>query len=1087
MKNLVLIIIVFCSVWTSADRMDLAGPWRFQLDKDDKGLSEKWFLTELNDVIALPSTTDLHGAGEKYTRYDLGRLTRRVRYVGPAWYQRTITIPQKWAHKTVSLFLERCQWESRAWLDDTPLGMRESLSVPHVYELGPLPPGVYTITIRVDNRLKYDISQYAAAVSDQAQTNWNGIIGTIALQAEDKISIASVDYALDDAKSDTRDTIQSRIQIYNALHDHTPVWLSYIIRQNQAEKTLFKKTLKLSLKPGDNSFSHTLDFTPKLWGEYNPQLYRISARIISQDQRVNDVQETRTGFRRFTASQRHFYLNGNRLFLRGTIDVGYNPNVGHPFMKVDRWRHVFTTIKAYGLNHIRFHSWCPPKAAFEAADETGIILQVECPFWGGPDDLSKDAARAAFIREEAFRILEAYKSHPSFCMMSVGNELGEPHGRMLSELVNDLKTKDPRRLYTTTSGHYIPQFLDASLVDDFFISLATPQGHLRGVVRLGSEALDTRVNYNHKIDAFDRPVVLHEVGQWSMYPDLNQRHKYKGNLIAGYLHDAHRQLQKKCLLDQNPEFLTASGRFAADLYKEEIEAAFRTDNCAGFQLLGLTDFPGWGVATIGMLDEFWDNKGLLTAEQFRRFCGQTVLLLETPASVLQSGERINGHIRLANYSGRDIDRDVTWHIEDDQKTVVAEGTFSGVNLEAGQVSSVGRFDYQAYSHRPQKLIVRAWVDDSDITNAWPIWVHPDPPQITPPDDVLISQQWDRNTRAHLDRGGKVLLTMNREQSGYMLKSSFLPVFWAFSFNPAGNSTLGTLLRQEHPIFADFFKQGRSQWNLWDVFYNSDMLIMDQLPKKITPLIQPIDSFDRNFKLGKLFEARVLNGALIFSSIDLHSDLDNRPVTRQLRYSILNYMKSENFDPPHEVSVALLDSILNVSRIEKTAVQKPDEKPIYLDVHTESGKAMVEYLNIEYNRSEFDWPPVVAREIEIDTIDGHTIKTQKNGFQFSLTPQNTEMVSAYLMDHKPLVLTVDTPQGFEGYLWVHFQDWNNKMRRAAIVYRGQNWGFTSEPGPQGRWYKLPIGAQHNLSSNIVLKAKPISGPNILISRFRVTGK
>ena len=91
----------------------------------------------------------------------------------------------------------------------------------------------------------------------------------------------------------------------------------------------------------------------------------------------------------------HFYANGHRIFLRGKHDAAVWPLTGHVEMSVEGWMKYLGTCKEYGINHVRFHSWCPPEAAFVAADSLGIYLQPELSFWGSFD--KKDERLMAFL------------------------------------------------------------------------------------------------------------------------------------------------------------------------------------------------------------------------------------------------------------------------------------------------------------------------------------------------------------------------------------------------------------------------------------------------------------------------------------------------------------------------------------------------------------------------------------------------------------------------------------------------------------------------------------------------------------------
>ena len=124
-----------------------------------------------------------------------------------------------------------------------------------------------------------------------------------------------------------------------------------------------------------------------------------------------------------------FVVNGRKIFLRGTLECCIFPLTGYPPTDVRRrGSGSSASAKAHGLNHIRFHSWCPPEAAFAAADELGFYYQVEMRVLGQPGEPpSATAGRSTSgSTREADRILKAYGNHPSFLLMAYGNE---PAGR----------------------------------------------------------------------------------------------------------------------------------------------------------------------------------------------------------------------------------------------------------------------------------------------------------------------------------------------------------------------------------------------------------------------------------------------------------------------------------------------------------------------------------------------------------------------------------------------------------------------------------------------------------------------------------
>ncbi|NIO41163.1 MAG: beta-glucuronidase, partial [Burkholderiales bacterium] len=138
-----------------AATISLAGQWSFKLDPKDVGQQEKWYAGKLPDSIKLPGSTAENGYGDdpsvdtkwtgqivdkswftddKYEKYRQSGsikipfwLTPVKHYVGPAWYQKQVDIPESWSGKRITLLLERCHWETKVWVDGTAAGMQDSL------------------------------------------------------------------------------------------------------------------------------------------------------------------------------------------------------------------------------------------------------------------------------------------------------------------------------------------------------------------------------------------------------------------------------------------------------------------------------------------------------------------------------------------------------------------------------------------------------------------------------------------------------------------------------------------------------------------------------------------------------------------------------------------------------------------------------------------------------------------------------------------------------------------------------------------------------------------------------------------------
>ena len=907
----------------------LAGKWRFQADQGDKGLAERWFEKALEQTITLPGSMPENGYGHDVTvqtqwtgqivdkswfteaRYEPYRqpgnikvpywLTPVKHYVGPAWYQREIALPQKWNGKRIVLFLERCHWETQVWVDGRPVGSRDSLSTPHKYDLGVLGQGKHDLTIRVDNTVKVGVGVNAHSVSDHTQSNWNGIVGDIELRAYDPVWIEDVQVYPD---LDSR-TARVRVEIARAAQQGNEGLLTLHAKSFNARGRHKVPEKRVDFSSGDESQVIDVDYEMGddvlLWDEFAPNLYRLTASIEGagfEDERVVTF-----GMRDIGTEATQFTLNGRQTFLRGTLECSIFPLTGYPPMDVKGWRKVLKAAQAHGLNHLRFHSWCPPEAAFVAADEMGVMYHIECAAWtnSGPtvgDGLSIDR----WIYAEGDRILKAYGNHPSFCMLAYGNEpAGDNQKQYLGKLVTYWKQKDSRRLYTSGAGWPI-------IPESDFHSTPAPRGHQWGAglkSRFNAEALTTDFDYAPFTRQHDVPIVSHEIGQWCVYPNLDEVKKYKGVLKAKNFEIFQESLAEQGMLDQAHDFLIASGKLQTILYKEEIEAALRTPGFGGFQLLDLHDFPGQGTALVGVLDPFWEYKGYVKPDEFHRFCGETVPLLRMAKCVWTDDEVFEGQMEIAHFGPDPIaDATIQWQIDYANGRHVASGRLPAQTVPIGNGNKAGRIEFDlSQVETPTQLRVTVDIKGTGYSNAWDIWVYPSQAETAASADILVARQWNKAVAEALGQGGKVLLMPEPRTIDSDVPAGFTTIFWNTQWtNGQPPHTLGLLCDPKHAALSSFPTESHSNWQWWDLVSKSRAMILDDLDRGLQPIVQVIDDWNTNRKLGLVFEARVGQGKLLVCSIDLQTDLERRPVARQMRHSLLSYMSRRAFKPRLELEV-----------------------------------------------------------------------------------------------------------------------------------------------------------------------------------------
>ncbi len=883
--------------WTTLlhadDAVSLAGPWRFRRDNQNVGVTQKWFAAlpasfAGKDKIRLPGTTDEAKAGLPNPKPPtLDGLYRPNVYTGAAWYQRDVEIPAAWRGKRLTLLLERVRWVSQAWLDGRPIGNpQDSLVAPHVYDLGiGVAPGKHVLTIRVDNTAKLNLGTFVSALFGGTPTDMNGIVGRLELQATDPVAIRDVQVYPDVE----RKTARVRVQIANATgkpgHGTLRVRALTLDSQEVAAKTT---GIAWDENRGDAEVELPLGDDVKLWDEFAPNLYRLSAAL--QGDGFGSERTVTFGMRQVGVKGTQITINGRPIFIRGTLECAVFPLTGYPPTDVAWWQRVCRIIKSYGLNALRFHSWCPPDAAFAAADIEGIMIQAEGP--QANVNAGEDAACDAFTQQELLRIVRTYGQHPSFCLMTLGNEYGG-NDLLLSHWVDMLMKEDPRRLYSSASCGQTTknrQFTVAAV---------------RGIRGPGTDH-----DFGERIAKVDRPLISHEIGQWPFFPSFSEMKKYTGVLQPRNFEIVRNSLQAKGMLDLAPQFYETWGKQAVLLYKEEIEVLLRTPNHAGFELLDLHDYPSQGTAIVGPLDAFWDSKGFVTPEQHRRYCGPTVPLLRMKKRTFTADEAFEATTDVAHFGPRDLaGGQPQWSIRDSQGREIAAGKLATLTIPTGKLTPLGGIHTSlANAAAPCKLTVTVSLGGTPFANDWDIWVYPAAREVPEPVGVAVCRQWNDAHRALAE--GKTVAFFPREMKfAHALPGRFLPVFWSPIWFPDQKpNTMGVLCDPRHPALAQFPTENHTNWQWWDLLQNSCSISLDDTPVDFRPIVQIMDNFVRNQRLGNLLEARVGKGRLLACTINLADGLEQRPAARQLLASLTAYLASDKFQPAHELTLDALDAL-----------------------------------------------------------------------------------------------------------------------------------------------------------------------------------
>ncbi|TKG93368.1 glycoside hydrolase family 2 [Puteibacter caeruleilacunae] len=1045
--------------------IDLSGKWQVRLDSENEMIKKYQGTCKLEGSIQLPASLAEKGYGvpTKGSRY--GILTPEFEYIGKAWYQREIIIPEAWEDATVQLKLERVLWESRVFIDNIEVSRQDALGTPHHHNLGALTPGRHLLSIQVDNDMIHNIGDKGHAYGDYTQSIWNGIVGEIQLTAFKKVHLKSIK-TFPDISGD-----KLKIQLEKWSVKAGNANLQYTITNLQSGKVALIGEKKVKIKEGNEHLTLEIPANGKLkqWSEFNPQVYALQVSLSHK--KDSDIRTTEFGFCKISHDGTKLLINGQPVFLRGNLDCVHFPLTGYPSCKLEDWIKIFETYKAYGLNHARFHSWCPPEAAFRAANRVGIYLQAEASIWidwwmstdmvvrgrpemdtkGHPKGLGHDAVRDSFVVKEMFRMMDEYGNHPSFTMFCIGNELGNSDFEVMGKWIKDLKTYDPRRLYAASTARTI------NSTDDY---CATHYIQGKGRTR-GLNGARTNWNFEKVYAQSNIPIIAHEIGQWPVYPQWTEINKYSGVLKARNFEEFKLQAEKNGIAEQDKQFALASGALNQIMYKYETESFLRTPSCAGVQLLSIQDYQGQGEALIGWLDAHWESKGITSPKKFREHFTTTVPLLEMEKFIWQNNETFNAKALLSHHGENSLNKTCSWTIRDENDILLKKGSFSKLEAKPGDVKNLGdiTFSLKKISHATM-LNIELKIEDTPFKNSWNIWVYPTENDYSIK-DILIKNELNDETLEALKAGKKVLLLaheLGSEKSA--VNAHYYPLYWSLTFFPGqGKTCIGLALQEEHPAFEHFPTSYHSDWQWESICNDAKGFILNDLPATYKPIAQPVDDFHRNNKVGSIFEFKIGQGKLLICGYNLNSD---KPVAKQLRCSLINYMNSTDFNPPFEANQPWLKNLVIKIKEAETANLSDEAKDAIL--YVAAGK------NLANNKEVKSWTQ------NADSV----YVAEKCSYKVNCQHVVNKDDKAYWAG-KQIKIETSCPDGILATMFVELQVDKSSSKQALLEFEGRQVKF-QPTSASSQWVKFHVMREDSNDGKLIFNVDTKDNKPLKISKI-----
>lgn len=624
-----------------------------------------------------------------------------------------------------------------------------------------------------------------------------------------------------------------------------------------------------------------------------------------------------------------FYIDGQPEYFRATHFGGEYPLTGYPVTDKSWWLEKMQIIKEWGLNAIRFHSYCPPEAAFAAADEAGIYLLVECGMW---NHFEEDIGMLEVLKVESRRILEQFGHHPSFTFFSPTNEPGGNWYKVLRQWVKEIKEYDvelgygERRFYTAQSGWFYDVEPAQITGTDFLYFHRSAYGPYHGGTirnQLGWRGGD----YSPSLEGARHPVICHELGQWCAYPDFKVIDKFTGYLKPGNYMVYKKMAQARGLLSINERMVKCSGRNQFRLYKEELEANFRTPEITGFELLDLHDYLGQGTALVGFLDAFWENKGYASPEEFRAFCGEIVLLIRCPSYVWKNTDTARISAEISHFGKKDLqDVMIEWELATEAGQLYARGSWNVSGIKKGGNAIIGTIEIE-FSDIKKNTHLILTLSMNAVRNNWDMYVFVENEQgsgcrneeATEGEEMLLTSNriacesiYTKNwleAKEALQQGKSVVYTPRLSDLHFECPClSIKNVFWNSQMGPTWGRSLGIIVQKEHPIFAAFPTGETGGWQWEDILEKARGMDLRGM-EGMDPIVRTIDDWNRSLPLGMMMEAKVGRGKIFLVSADLEGSFQERPAAYCLKQAIIDYVNSKKFEPEKILDVGQIEQLL----------------------------------------------------------------------------------------------------------------------------------------------------------------------------------
>ncbi len=872
--------------------LSLDGFWDFATDASGIGEAEKWYNPEVTlpkrIPLVVPGCWEAQGVGGPGNSSSVTpeRSIRPLRgsYCGTAWYRKAVTLPKDWVGKQVWLKVGGVHAQGWFWVNGKYIGHNACYCGTYKYNITDLVnPGQRVV---IAAKVRNDVPSRKGLMAWIER--FGGLYRSMELEAtpsfliDDACAVSDLDQhravihvRVRAAAGERIPSSRAEVQVDTATLDRMPTGSGHAVVMLGSNSTV-EVVVPVTLDP----------FNP--WSPEAPNLYRADI-VLKVDGQAIDGWVERFGVRKWEARGGAFYLNNSPYFIRGYGDDFIYPlTIVSPASREIHREHLRLARK-YGFAYVRHHTHCELPEFYEAADEVGIMVQPELPYYGAtPSAGDPNYFKPKDDLEELYTQYRRYVSLSTYCTGNEGH-LGSPLDREIYQLAKRL---DPTRLVLHQDGGQNRK--DNS---DFHQGPAVPW-------EPGSQDGSW-------------PFTAHEYLNLATQEDPRLAEKYAGALQPPVTTEGFRaELARAGLTwEWGVATLEAGNQLQRVYQKRGLEQARLDPVCDGYIYWTIVDVGS--PSAQGLLNQFWEPKAS-EAEYIRQFNGPTVVLAKfsPKEQILRAGDDLDVEWWISAFDPEPMKgQDLAWRLEKDG-AVMLSGTMPSIDAGPGELKALGKIHCKApETTKPAKCELVAELPGREVKNSWDLWIFPHRPRsaefgkglaasarlypllkerypgLARADtnfDVWLTERFDTNAAAALQQGKKVLLVaLPGMAPGVQLG------WWAIG------RQAGTAIAR-HPVFGDFPHEGFLS-DLWFRLMGRGLGLTNPALHRVEPLM--VTRGCAGYLLD-VFEANAGKGRLLASGLNLVSD---SPEAVYLLDQFIRYVRSPEYQPKGTLD---LDRALN---------------------------------------------------------------------------------------------------------------------------------------------------------------------------------